>query len=158
MVKRYKYKGRETQYNQEYYQENKENLCARRREAYKQDGGKRRDYARLYARQHPEYRERKIVCGRKWRHDLKVDILTHYGGGKCACVKCGSDTLASLSIGDVDKASKAARLKLGLGGHSFYGWLKKNNYPPGYQTLCMNCQFVKRVEWGELPRGGSKPK
>jgi len=28
----------------------------------------------------------------------------------------------------------------------FYNWLKKNNYPTGFQTLCLNCQFIKRYD------------
>jgi hypothetical protein len=32
------------------------------------------------------------------------------------------------------------------GGHDFYRWLKNNNFPDGYQVLCMNCQFIKKIE------------
>lgn len=28
---------------------------------------------------------------------------------------------------------------------------KAENYPEGFQTLCMNCQFVKRAERNEYP-------
>lgn len=37
-------------------------------------------------------------------------------------------------------------------GQAFYTWLKKNGYPDGYQVLCMNCQFIKRITSGELLR------
>ena len=38
-------------------------------------------------------------------------------------------------------------------GHSgkFYAWLKRNNYPSGFQILCMNCQ------WGKLRNNGVCP-
>jgi hypothetical protein len=31
-------------------------------------------------------------------------------------------------------------------GTSFYVWLKKHNYPEGYQVLCNNCQLKKEVQ------------
>jgi hypothetical protein len=31
-------------------------------------------------------------------------------------------------------------------GVAFYRHLKKIGYPNGYQTLCMNCQWVKRAQ------------
>ncbi len=41
--------------------------------------------------------------------------------------------------------------KTGMGiysglGHHLYRWLKKETYPEGYQTLCMNCQALKKHE------------
>jgi hypothetical protein len=38
----------------------------------------------------------------------------------------------------------------GLGGTQFYRWLQRNNYPRGFQVLCMNCQWIKRNENNEL--------
>ena len=31
-------------------------------------------------------------------------------------------------------------------GSTLYRWLIKHYFPEGYQTLCMNCQWVKRCE------------
>ena len=31
-------------------------------------------------------------------------------------------------------------------GSTFYAWLKRNGYPPGYQVLCANCNYIKRFE------------
>jgi hypothetical protein len=42
------------------------------------------------------------------------------------------------------------------GGLEFYRWLIKNNYPEGYQTLCMNDQFIKKAENKEIARGEQK--
>ncbi len=77
----------------------------------------------------------------------KLEVLTHYGNGKCACVKCGESRLACLSIDHINGRGKEDRGKrLGI---AFYRHLRRNNYPSGYQTLCMNCQFVKRIENNE---------
>ena len=77
------------------------------------------------------------------------EILTHYGGGKLACVVCGEGRLACLSIDHINGGGTKHRKQMG-GGSAFYCWLKKQNYPKGYQTLCMNCQFVKRFERREV--------
>ena len=34
----------------------------------------------------------------------------------------------------------------------FYLWLKRNNFPEGFQTLCMNCQWLKKEENREYPK------
>ena len=39
--------------------------------------------------------------------------------------------------------------KLKRRGTSFYSWLRKEKFPVGYQTLCVNCQWIKRYEKGE---------
>lgn len=77
---------------------------------------------------------------------LKVDVLTHYGSDKLACVWCGEDRVACLSIDHIDGRGNRRRKGALRSSSSFYSWLKKQSYPGGYQTLCMNCQFVKRFE------------
>lgn len=38
---------------------------------------------------------------------------------------------------------KGGHRRSGIGLHS-YVWLINNNYPDGWQVLCMNCQWIKR--------------
>jgi hypothetical protein len=33
-------------------------------------------------------------------------------------------------------------------GHDIYAWLRKNNYPEGFQVLCYNCNCAKGI-YGE---------
>ena len=86
-------------------------------------------------------------------YHLKIEVLTYYGGGKCGCVKCGEARLACLSIDHINgKTALVYEDKMPSGktrhGRDLYCWLKSNGYPSGYQTLCMNCQWVKRYEKG----------
>ena len=92
--------------------------------------------------------KRKVGNQRLARLKLKEEVLTYYGNGKCACVKCGHTTLASLSIDHINGKGSREKREKGIG--NYYAWLKKEGYPSGYQTLCMNCQFVKREENHEL--------
>ncbi len=77
------------------------------------------------------------------REKRKRIVLTHYGNGKCACVNCGFDDLRALSIDHIDGHGAEHRRRNNIKGVEFYKWLIKNNYPEGYQTLCMNCQWIK---------------
>ncbi len=73
----------------------------------------------------------------------KVDILTHYGGGKCACVKCGFDDIRALTIDHINGGGNRHRNSLCM---PFYQWLVDNDFPLGYRTLCMNCQFIVKAQ------------
>lgn len=81
----------------------------------------------------------------KVQRELRVGVLTHYGKGRCACVGCGESRLACLTIDHIHGWGNQHRKKSKRYGYSFYAWLRRNNYPKDYQTLCMNCQFVKMV-------------
>ena len=43
------------------------------------------------------------------------------------------------------------RKEIGHGGSLMYSWLIKNNFPPGFQLLCMNCNFAKGIHGGICP-------
>ena len=86
---------------------------------------------------------------RKWNLKAKKEVLTRYGKDKCACVKCGFSDMRALSLDHIanDGAEKRRTNKhIRYGGISLYIWLRKEGYPRGYQTLCMNCQMIKRDE------------
>ncbi len=88
---------------------------------------------------------------------LKVEVLTHYGDDSLACVWCGEDRVACLSIDHIEGRGNRQRKGSLRSSSSFYSWLKKQGYPSGYQTLCMNCQFVKRFENKEEGQYAAKP-
>lgn len=79
------------------------------------------------------------------KHQLKIDVLTHYGKSKCACILCGYDNEMALSIDHIDGNGATHRRSIhSNGGERLYRWLVKHNYPEGFQTLCMNCQWIKK--------------
>lgn len=108
---------------------------------YRQREG-HKDRWRVYQQEHrQEWRE----YVRRHAQKIKLEVLTHYGNGKCACVTCGESRLACLSIDHINGNGNLQLKELRKAGVNFYRWLRKNNYPKGYQTLCMNCQWVKRA-------------
>ncbi len=115
------------EYQAKYYQKNRKKILEQQRE---------------YHKKYPNLR-------RNSNKKVKIEVLTHYGDRKCACVICGESRLACLSLDHTKNNGAEERRKLGkpkyFGGPTFYRWLRKRNYPDGYQTLCMNCQWVKRI-------------
>jgi len=110
-----------------------------------------------------EYQERHKEYAKEWRKknkakfnqtqqknyvQLKIDVLTHYSGGIPKCKCCGERGIPFLTIdhinGDGAKHRREIDPEKKMGGNGFYYWLKKNNYPPGFQILCANCNFAKR--------------
>jgi len=94
---------------------------------------------RTHREEHREYHARR-------NEGIKLKILKYYGTGKVACVKCGEARLPCLSIDHIDGGGKAHKISIGKRGNGFYRWLIDQDFPPGYQTLCMNCQFIKKWE------------
>jgi len=100
-----------------------------------------------WKRNHPE---RTKEINQLERARLKLEVLTYYGTNRCACVKCGESRLACLSLDHINGNGKTERkLHPYRQGSNLYRQLKREGYPKGFQTLCMNCQFVKRVEMQE---------
>ena len=93
-----------------------------------------------------------LNVNRAYRQRIKETVLTHYGNGYCACVLCGFGDLRALSIDHMDGRGAEHRRRVANGGGAFYNWLIKNEFPEGYQTLCMNCQWIKKAREGENPR------
>lgn len=77
---------------------------------------------------------------------LRNRVLTYYGNGKLACIKCSFADIRALSIDHINNDGAKHR------SVNIYRWLHKHNYPEGFQTLCMNCQFIKKSEYNEEQR------
>jgi hypothetical protein len=83
------------------------------------------------------------------RRAIKDKVYEAYGGYVCNC--CGESEPSFLSIDHVNNDGAAQRKEIGSGGERIYKWLVKNNFPEGYQVLCMNCQWGRRKNNGICP-------
>jgi hypothetical protein len=90
---------------------------------------------------------------KKGRERVKANkdkVYAAYGGYICAC--CKETEPDFLSIDHINNDGALHRKSLfGTGKGSIHGWLIKNNYPPGFQVLCMNCQIGKAKNNGVCP-------
>jgi ribosomal protein L37AE/L43A len=81
---------------------------------------------------------------------VRDEVYRAYGGYKCAC--CGETEPSFLSIDHINNDGAAHKRKYNLHtGEQLYRWLKRNNFPAGFQVLCMNCQWGKRNNNGVCP-------
>lgn len=100
-----------------------------------------------------EMTKRYLPYSRNYRRKLKEQILRHYspdlkcvGWNGIVCPFSCND-IRCLSIDHIEGNGLAHRKRVKTtNGTAFYRWLRDNNYPKGFQVLCMNCQFIKRDE------------
>lgn len=98
----------------------------------------------------------------------RLEVLSHYSGKEnpdCAC--CQESDVRFLQIDHVNNDGAQHRREIGMpqsdsnqmkkegrkssiGGNGFVYWLKKNNFPEGFQVLCANCNYGKK-NYGECP-------
>lgn len=86
---------------------------------------------------------------KRWRIRLKKEVLSHYGGPKCVC--CGETGIEFLTFDHIAQDGNAHRKVIGQKGRRIYLWLKENNYPPGFQILCYNCNIARHWNNGICP-------
>ena len=112
--------------------------------------------ARAIERSKIAYENRDPVAHRAYvnrqREKLKLEVLTHYGKrGKLQCCwrGCAVCDIDMLSLDHKDDSGATHRRaeagnRVHFAGKEIYGWAKRNNYPKGFQTLCMNHQYKKQ--------------
>ena len=89
-----------------------------------------------------EHKEERILYGKLKNSNYKKKCINHYGG-KCKC--CGESNMVFLSMDHMNNdGAKHRREFKTRGGSDTYRWIIKNNYPKGFQVLCMNCNHAKR--------------
>jgi len=107
-----------------------------------------REYQKKY-RKDPQHHKKHILAHRAYKARLKKEIIAHYSP-TLTCQRCGFSDIRALTIDHINGKGFEHRKKIGKwGGHEFYQWLKRNDFPTGYQVLCMNCQWIKRFENSE---------
>jgi hypothetical protein len=98
-------------------------------------------------------RPKENAYNREKRALVKDAVFVAYGGYVCAC--CGETEKAFLTLDHIDNDGAANRRKIAgkrhAAGYWTYDWIVKNDYPVGFQILCMNCNFGKRMNKGVCP-------
>lgn len=112
---------KERTYQQEYYHTNKDKI---------------KNYP---SRKSPDYTGKL----KTYRDNLKAEVITHYSPDSC-CIKCGFSDMRALCIDHINGDGK--HRSNGISGYRLYCWLKKNNFPEGFQVLCANCNLIKQHE------------
>src|ERR1700733_114293 len=101
----------------------------------------------------PDGSVRKHVCkscyGKKWRAQLKLEMLTAFGG-KCQC--CGETNPYFLTLDHINNDGAEHRAQFeSRNNEQIYADAKREGWPKDkYQLLCMNCNFAK-AHYGGCP-------
>jgi len=98
----------------------------------------RRKKTEAWAKSNPE---KKRASGMGTRLKYRTTVIEHYGGA-CAC--CGEQEMMFLAIDHIGGGGTKHRASLGDAGRgsTFYRWLTKQGFPPGYRVLCHNCNMA----------------
>ena len=83
------------------------------------------------------------------RLEIKLEVLSHYSkklsNSKIPCCNCCGENkfLIFLTIDHIKGRKNYDEGPRRLIGKELYRFLQKNNFPKGYQVLCMNCNSAK---------------
>ena len=101
------------------------------------------------------HRDEQIIKMKEYRNKLKDRCFAAYGGYVCAC--CKETEQSFLCIDHINNDGYQHRKEIGFrGGIGIYLWLIRNNFPPGFQVLCFNCNQSKRLNKGVCAHKGTK--
>jgi hypothetical protein len=97
-------------------------------------------YSKFLRQHYPTYK--KSQYSRTSIERVKGKVFAAYGG--YICKGCGTTDRRVLTIDHIYNDGAEER-RQGLNGGTLYRSIVKRNFPPRYQILCMNCQWVKRA-------------
>lgn len=143
-------------YMKEWAQTHRQNLKVAQHKykfTHRQESNKR---TREWEKKNPEKAAiRKIKGSRVDKTNLRYDVLSHYSNGSMTCACCGESIQRFLTIDDMDDFHNTYKKAIGS-GIRFYRWLRKNNYPYGYQVMCFNCNSGRDLNGGICPHKEAK--
>jgi len=114
-------------YYRQWYQTNKERIRKSKRDAMR----------RLRCERPEHYREQ----SRQAKQRLKDKVFATYGA---ICIACGFTDRRALTLDHV--LNNGAEERKAIGERGVYRRALAREHQHEYQVLCMNCQFIKRVE------------
>ena len=128
-------KEREREYQKIYNSkpENKEHKREYNKEYYSKPENK--EHRRRYNSK-PENKERM----REKLIEKKLIVYKHYSDNDIMCKQCGMREIDALSLDHIYDNGSHHRKKI---NENCYNWTIRNNFPPIFQVLCMNCNTIK---------------
>jgi len=164
--------------NQKYRTSNPEKIKKYKAEYKKNDDMNTKDKARRQTpeykakdkarRQTPEYKAKKKEYSlrpevkvmkkeyRKRDSAIKLEVFSTYSkrhsDNEIPCCRCCGENfnIIFLTIDHIEGREHLSKTEKDQSGGQLYRWLKRNNYPEGYQVLCWNCNSAKGL-LGECP-------
>lgn len=92
-------------------------------------------------------KKRERITGNARYASKRLAVLSHYSNNKLECACCGEHHLEFLTIDHISGGGNEHRREI---GDNLYRWLVLNNFPPGFQVLCSNCNTALGI-YGACP-------
>lgn len=121
-----------------WYQRNIGKMRIAAREKYHKDKAKGQRLSREFYHRHRARIRPKVKLKLQ---EQRMEIYNAYGGPICKC--CGKDDLRFLTVDHINNDGGKHRREIGRGHYKFYIWLRDRGFPPGFQILCMECNWAK---------------
>ena len=154
ITRRYYYKNRdrilEVRRHWEFKNKDRINKARRERNKVPEYNKKTKDQARNNYWKHREkrleyfqkHKKERNLYARNNNKQIKLEVLNYYSNGIMNCNCCGEKEIHFLSIDHIDGGGRKLSNIQGT-GTGLYKWLRRNEFPKGFQVLCMNCNFAK---------------
>lgn len=143
--------------NLEYYYQNRDSIRLKqnvtKKYRYKNDSMFKMKTLNKQRADYVKYNEKKLMYMRGWREKVRLDVLKFVGGEKgLVCIKCGFSDIKALQIDHVNGGGRKELRELSFDKNNkqYLEHIKKN--PIGYQLLCANCNWIKKVDNNEVKR------
>lgn len=94
-------------------------------------------------------KDRRKATSKEWTAKIRDEVYQAYGGAICAC--CGETEPKFLTIDHINNDGHIHRRENRWAATGLYRYLRANNFPPGYQVLCYNCNLGKARNKGVCP-------
>ena len=102
----------------------------------------------MYEARTPRARSSSETYGEKSYKKIRLKVLNHYSNGTMKCACCNERCLKFMTIDHINNDGSKHRKIIKM---DITSWLYKNNYPIGFQILCMNCNWGKGRNHGVCP-------
>ena len=79
---------------------------------------------------------------RELNQEQKLKVMTHYSNGSPECKFCGIVDIDVLTLDHINGGGN--QHKKVTKSHT-YRWIINNDFPDGFQVLCFNCNWKKRI-------------
>lgn len=127
------------------------NLCIKKNTTHGQS--KTKEYKKESDKKYREKHYDELVQKKREANQrLKLIVMQSYSNGDAKCLFCPQNDIRCLNLDHIKGGGRKHQRQVG----NVYQYLKNNNFPPGFQILCQNCNWLKMLRNREIKQNGDK--
>lgn len=128
-----------TKYNREKYLKNRDKVLARAKLYYLEN----REKIEKYRKRYKVSAANKLKTNKKRIYAAQKKLIFDNYGNKC--VLCGELDIEFLELDHINGGGCKHLEEIKLQGKRMHQWVIENNFPPIFQVLCCNCNWLKHL-------------